>query len=112
GWVVRVGRAARLPPRDERRDLGTTMAEMLTPLEWDAPRPAAATAADAGADKLPREEFRWPTPPYASYPIATPQTDPLPCEIVGLNDKRMTGRLTFFVPEEKVAHVQLPPART
>ena len=56
--------------------------------------------------------FAWPTPPFASYPAPTPQTDPLPCEIVGLNDKRTSGRLTFFVPEEAVAHVQIPPART
>jgi type II secretory ATPase GspE/PulE/Tfp pilus assembly ATPase PilB-like protein len=63
-------------------------------------------------DKLSREPFCWPTPPYASYPPAIPQTDPLPCEIVGRNGKKTTGRLTFFVPEEGVAHVQLPPART
>jgi type II secretory ATPase GspE/PulE/Tfp pilus assembly ATPase PilB-like protein len=97
------------------------MADMSTPLDWDlsteaAPLARAGTAA-AGpgadlADKLSREPFRWPTPPYASYPVATPQTDPLPCEIVGLNDKQTSGRLTFFVPEEGVAHVQLPPART
>ncbi len=64
------------------------------------------------ADKLSRDAFHWPTPPYASYPLAAPQTDPLPCEIVGLNDTHTRGRLTFFVPEEGVAHVQLPPART
>ena len=109
------------------------MAEMLTPLEWDS-APATrsgvlrtseyvvtvATPLDALAqqaapdhsDKLSREAFCWPTPPYASYPIATPQTDPLPCEIVGRNGKKTSGRLTFFVPEEAVAHVQLPPART
>ena len=63
-------------------------------------------------EKLARPAFCWPTPPYASYPVATPQTDPLPCRIVGLNDKSTDGRLTFFVPEEGVAHVQLPPART
>ena len=113
------------------------MADMSTPLDWDLsleaapsdkPRARASTkpqrpSAAAGgtrssgpgtdfADKLSREPFCWPTPPYASYPVATPQTDPLPCEIVGLNDKRTNGRLTFFVPEEGVAHVQLPPART
>ena len=111
------------------------MADMSTPLDWNlgltgtleatprprppAPTPAARATAGPGAgpradfpDKVSREVFCWPTPPYASYPVATPQTDPLPCEIVGLNDKRTTGRLTFFVPEEGVAHVQLPPART
>ncbi len=96
------------------------MAEMLTPLEWakapdhlesvDADAPGGSSV--ARTDKTTRGVFCWPTPPYASYPLATPQTDPLPCEIVGLNDKRTNGRLTFFVPEEGVAHVQLPPART
>jgi type II secretory ATPase GspE/PulE/Tfp pilus assembly ATPase PilB-like protein len=85
------------------------MADMLTPLEWDLPTDSTKARS---ADKLSSEAFRWPTPPYASYPEAAVQTDPLPCQIVGLNDKQMTGRLTFFVPEEGVAHVQLPPART
>jgi type II secretory ATPase GspE/PulE/Tfp pilus assembly ATPase PilB-like protein len=107
------------------------MADMLTPLEWDLARaPEAAAHLERGSfdseptqrmpletttsstEKLGRDPFCWPTPPYASYPVATPQTDPLPCEIVGLNDKRTSGRLTFFVPDEGVAHVQLPPART
>ena len=107
------------------------MADMLTPLEWDmarepkaAPRPMHGSfdaeptqrmSLEPGtsfADKLSPAAFCWPTPPYASYPVAAPQIDPLPCEIVGLNDKRTSGRLTFFVPEEGVAHVQLPPART
>jgi len=107
------------------------MAEMLTPLEWDVspdspsarhPREDEATlpmALDAPqfastefSDKLSRAAFCWPTPPYVSYPVATPQTDPMPCEIVGRNAKKTSGRLTFFVPEEGVAHVQLPPART
>ncbi|WP_367180927.1 hypothetical protein [uncultured Piscinibacter sp.] len=76
----------------------------------DGKGPAAALRAEP--DKVGREAFRWPTPPFASYPAPTPQTAPLPCEIVGLNDKQTSGRLTFFVPEEAVAHVQLPPART
>jgi len=85
------------------------MADMLSPLEWDLPIEGAKPRA---AEKASREAFRWPAPPYASYPEAAVQTDPLPCQIIGLNDKQMNGRLTFFVPEEGVAHVQLPPART
>ena len=77
------------------------MTDLSAPLEWQAPE-----------SKLAREPFAWPTPPFASYPAPAPQTDPLPCEIVGLNDRQMTGRLTFFVPDEAVAHVQIPPART
>ena len=98
------------------------MADMLTPLEWhdepgsrDAPgafeRTAPAPLPESAA-KITREVFCWPTPPYASFPVATPQTDPVPCRIVGLNDSSTEGRLTFFVPDQGVAHVQLPPART
>jgi type II secretory ATPase GspE/PulE/Tfp pilus assembly ATPase PilB-like protein len=88
------------------------MAEMLTPLSWELPRDAAPATGTAARDKIGRPEFLWPTPPFASFPPPMPQTDPEPCEIVGLNDRSMAGRLTFFVPEENVAHVQLPPART
>ncbi|WP_428580805.1 ATPase, T2SS/T4P/T4SS family [Piscinibacter sp.] len=89
------------------------MTDLSAPLEWQLPDgkgPAAASRREP--DKVARDAFAWPTPPFASYPAPTPQTDPLPCEIVGLNDKHTTGRLTFFVPEEAVAHVQIPPART
>ncbi len=55
--------------------------------------------------------FCWPSPPFASYPVEEEQTQPLPCEIVALNNRKMVGRLIFFVPDESVAHVQVPPAR-
>ena len=51
------------------------MSNTLTPLEWDASIPAtAATRASAHtaaptADKLGRDAFAWPTPPYSSYQI-------------------------------------------
>ncbi len=85
------------------------MSEMLAPMQWN---PAIVGVDNTSSTKTSREPFCWPTPPFASYPRAEPQTDPLPCEIVGVNGNRMTGRLTFFVPEENVAHVQLPPSRT
>ena len=91
---------------------------MLTPLGWDAAEttPALRTTVlpfSAGtAEKISRAAFSWPTPPYASYPLGVPQTDPLPCEIIGHNGSCARGRLTFFVPEDGLAHVQLPPART
>ena len=105
------------------------MSDMSAPLEWNmppgvpapgatvpgaapAPAPTAAGRPAVEPDKIASQPFLWPMPPYASYPAPAPQTDPMPCEIVGRNDKRTTGRLTFFVPEEGVAHVQLPPART
>ncbi|MBS0444365.1 MAG: Flp pilus assembly complex ATPase component TadA [Proteobacteria bacterium] len=51
-------------------------------------------------------------PPYASYPPPSEQNEPLPCAIIGRNDKRMAGRMTFFVPEQSIAYVQMPPSRT
>jgi type II secretory ATPase GspE/PulE/Tfp pilus assembly ATPase PilB-like protein len=78
---------------------------LLTLLAPDDP------AADARADDAPGG-WRWPTPALAAFPPAQPHTQPLPCEIQGLNGKVMTGRLTLFVPEQQVVHVQVPPART
>jgi type II secretory ATPase GspE/PulE/Tfp pilus assembly ATPase PilB-like protein len=100
------------------------MSDMLAPLTWDMPaRPpqrlradpaaAEAPAATGAKDKGSREAFLWPTPPYASYPAPTEQTETLPCQIVTGADLKVTsGRLTFFVPETSVAHLQMPPART
>ena len=99
------------------------MADMSTPLNWDKPeRPSrrhassAAIAAGAGShEKGSREAFLWPTPPYASYPAPTEQTETLPCQLMtGSQAERKftSGRLTFFVPDTGVAHVQVPPART
>ncbi|MFZ2990778.1 MAG: pilus assembly protein PilB, partial [Ideonella sp.] len=56
--------------------------------------------------------FIWPTPPYASYAAAVPQSEPEPCEIEGLNGKAMRARLTLFDPGQELLQVQLPPART
>ena len=60
----------------------------------------------------PPAPYSWPTPPYAAYPQPQPQTRPMLCDVVGLNGKVTTGRLIFFVPEEGVVHLQMPPART
>ncbi|MBL8301359.1 MAG: pilus assembly protein PilB, partial [Ideonella sp.] len=81
------------------------------PLAVVPPAPAAASAPPEH-DKISREPFRWPTPPFACYPGPDPQMRSQPCEIEGQNGKRTRGRLTFFVPEESVVHVQIPPART
>ena len=56
--------------------------------------------------------FKWPTPPYASYPAPRAQHRPEPCEIEGINGKMMRGHLTLFVPEDGLAHVQVPPSKT
>ena len=101
------------------------MADQLAPLTWDMPSrrsqptPAGSGAANdpavtsAAKEKGSREAFQWPTPPFASYPAPTDQTETLPCQIVmGAELKVASGRLTFFVPETAIAHVQVPPART
>lgn len=82
------------------------MTVTLKPIDWDPPKEIAGSRASK------REGFLWPNPPQGGYPAAKPQTEPLPCEIHSLNDQRVAGRMTFFVPEERVLHVQLPRART
>ncbi len=67
---------------------------------------------EASLDKAARDAFRWPTPPYATYPEPAPQSGGEPCEIEGLNAQTIRGRLIFFVPDEGVAHMQVPPSRT
>ena len=56
--------------------------------------------------------FCWPHPPFAAYPAAQPQTEPLDCRITGTDGKAHIGRLTLMVPEDAALHVQIPPART
>src|SRR5436190_22528035 len=94
----------------------TLMADLSTPLNWKSPPgPPRATGAVPAADETPakekgsRDAFLWPTPPYASYPAPTEQTETLPCQILvraGLSP--IAARPTFFVPETSVAHVQMP----
>jgi type II secretory ATPase GspE/PulE/Tfp pilus assembly ATPase PilB-like protein len=67
----------------------------------DTPKPAKGRT----------DGFRWPSPPFASYPPEQDQHEAHACEILALNGRRIAGRLTFFVPEQAVAHVQVPPAR-
>ena len=98
------------------------MADMLTPLNWDMPRtkrPPADTptgrrpAANVVKEKASREPFKWPTPPFASYPAPSEQTETLPCQVLTGAELKVTSvRLTFFVPENAVAHLQMPSART
>ena len=82
----------------------------LPPLNW-SPDAASAAASPAEAS-IGNEPFRWPTPPFAAYPASQAQRAHEPCEILGLNGRTMLGRLSFFQPEEELAHVQVPPART
>ena len=80
--------------------------------DWDITTIPSTLELPPQAEKSSPAGFRWPAPPYATYPEAQDQTDPLGCEIVGLTGVRSSGRLTFFVPEQSVAYVQIPPART
>ena len=78
-------------------------------------RPASEATSDfidTVADTLQEGGFRWPTPPFAAYPQPLAQREHEGCRIVGLNGRVMQGRLNFFVPSERVAHIQVPPART
>ena len=89
------------------------MSEMLSPLQWNPPEiglPAATPY--SSSTKTPHPPFCWPVPPFADYPEATPQMRPEPCEVIGLNDGRQAGRLIFFVPDQSVVHLQLPPAHS
>ena len=67
---------------------------------------------DAQASHWNGPEFMWPVPPHPSYRDDHARHHHEPCEIVGLNGRLMHGRLSFFVPDQQVAHVQVPPART
>ncbi|MFZ2650204.1 MAG: ATPase, T2SS/T4P/T4SS family [Burkholderiaceae bacterium] len=88
------------------------MAERPPVPDWDTTTIPSTLELPPQAEKSSPAGFRWPPPPYATYPEAQDQTDPLGCEIVGLSGARSSGRLTFFVPEQSVAYVQIPPART
>ena len=82
------------------------MTDLSTPLSM------TTDAAAPGEGKSRHAGFCWPTPPYAGYPAAGEQTQAQACAIEGLNGKLVQGRLMMFVPDEEVATVQLPPART
>ena len=79
--------------------------------EYHRAQPGDAFGETVSSD-LDDGAFRWPTPPFATYPAARTQLEHEPCEIMGLNGRLMQGRLSFFVPTERVAHIQVPPART
>ncbi len=92
------------------------MSDLSTPPSADFNLvPIVAPPLPAPADDVAKARhamFRWPTPPFASYPSEHDQSQPMACEILALNGRKMTARLIFFVPEDSVAHVQVPPART
>jgi type II secretory ATPase GspE/PulE/Tfp pilus assembly ATPase PilB-like protein len=56
--------------------------------------------------------YRWPTPPYASFPADIEQTQAQDCEIAAIGGRRVAGKLTFFLPEQDALEFQLPRATT
>ena len=91
---------------------GSEMSDRPPVPDWDIATIPSTLELPPEVEKVSPAGFVWPSPPYATYPEAQSQTDPLGCEIVGLTGVRSSGRLTFFVPEQAVAYVQIPPART
>lgn len=95
-----------LPPLSWSVD--STASEELPPLVMEEGAASSLTDEDDEAG----DAFRWPTPPFATYPAPTLQREHEACEFEGLNGKLMKGRLVFFEPGESLAQVQVPPART
>ena len=87
------------------------MTDTSAPLRWPhgATTPGAPVTASSGTTL--GNSFVWPMPPYAAYPQALPQTAPEPCEILGLNNSRSTGHVILMAPAERVAQINVPPAR-
>jgi len=70
------------------------------------PRDEPAPALPAGAP------FAWPPPPYALYRAATPLTEPLACEIEGLNGAIRQCALVSLLPDEKLLLIQIELSKT
>ncbi|MEF7614053.1 ATPase, T2SS/T4P/T4SS family [Aquincola sp. MAHUQ-54] len=63
-------------------------------------------------DRAPAyEPFKWPTPPFASYPEPVRQSRPEDCDIEGLSGKGRPAKLMSLTPEAGIAHVKVLPAR-
>ena len=115
GVCARLFHSAPRPMSDTPSPPASAMPPAPEPLASLAPPTdarAEATADLGGEGSAQPTGFRWPTPPFASYPPARAQAGHEPCEVMGLNGRVMSGRLIFFVPDEQVAHIQVPPART
>jgi len=86
----------------------------LSPLTWTDDLAGAAASGKPATKTVTREpaaDFKWPTPPYAAYPTAAAQSAPEPCEILGLNNSRSTGRVILVAAHERLAQINIPPAR-
>jgi type II secretory ATPase GspE/PulE/Tfp pilus assembly ATPase PilB-like protein len=90
----------------------TLVDDAALPAPLNTPDFSGGISSEAAKLELYEEGFRWPKPPLASYPAASAHHDSEPCQIVGLNGRVMQGLLSCFVPAERVANIQVPPART
>ena len=79
------------------------MTELFSPTQWGGTSPM----------ELPPETATdlWPAPPFACYPQPAELSAPQPCEIEGPNGSRTIGRLTAFVPKDRLAMVEVPTSR-
>lgn len=81
----------------------------LPPLEFSM---QDTVPADLGPDRGPAyDPFKWPTPPYASYPEPVRQSRPEDCDLEGLSGNARPGKLMSLTPEAGIAHVKVLPAR-
>src|SRR6478609_6534416 len=82
------------------------MPDLSEPLNWPEPKAAARP------DRSAAEGFAWPTPPFGAYPQPQVQLAPEPCEILGLNNSRSSGQVISLSPQERLAQIHVPPARS
>ncbi|WP_428507991.1 ATPase, T2SS/T4P/T4SS family [Roseateles sp.] len=91
------------------------MTDLSTPLPWPHEK-AGSSAGEAAtamrAQSRATDGFAWPMPPYAAYPQATTQVSPEPCEILGLNNSRSAGHVILMAAHERLAQINVPPARS
>lgn len=64
------------------------------------------------SDKPRQAGFRWPGPPYAIYAEGEPISEPLACEIEGLNGAMRRCALVAIKPEEKSILIQIEQSKT
>ena len=56
--------------------------------------------------------FTWPAPPYAVYATAEPWSEPMVCEIEGLNGAIRNCKLVSVTPSEKTILIQIEHSKT
>jgi type II secretory ATPase GspE/PulE/Tfp pilus assembly ATPase PilB-like protein len=84
------------------------MTDPSQPLSWPHGDAQSRATGGPGAE-VPG--FLWPTPPYAAYPQPEVQREPEPCEILGLNNSRSNGQVLSISASERIARINVPPAR-